>query len=246
MLFRSADTALKAETGKDAGSHVFAMFESKKAADVPEIALAEAAPTAHDATAAASPMVTAAAETTSSTITTKPTAMAPTKAAVSPVSAKAHTPFPFAMNNRRTPSNGVGGSYIALESRANISVPAWSGSGVTLASTTSDSAPKIADKAALSIPDLKTLAGNPDLVKQLKANGLKTSAKADAASQSTPSAAPATTTPSTTAPGSSDAVSAATNNGQSGDYANLMARNLERYMSLQNKRPAANRVDQRF
>ena len=43
-----------------------------------------------------------------------------------------------------------------------------------------------------------------------------------------------------------DTLTTGSNGGNGDDYASLMARNLERYMSLQNKRSAPSRVDRRF
>jgi hypothetical protein len=265
----SADTALKSETGKDMGGHVFALFDSAPTTPTATM-LADTKPSAGAPTIAAdqtalpqiladAPRLKAPTEIAQPKIALKDTHLA--AASPAPVG-KTTTPYAFAMNNRRTPANGVGGSFVALESRANVTPAAWYSPAATLASDPIANAAKpVANKVSFTPPDLKALAGNPDQLNQLRLNGMRahpakptTNPQKPAASDPSamPGAAVSSTgaTPSsldlTASDGANTANTTSSDDGSSDGYAGLMARNLARYMALQNKRPAPAQVNQAY
>ena len=115
-------------------------------------------------------------------------------------------------------------------------------------------------KASVAAPDLKTLAANPDLVNQLRLNGMRPHAAKPGFNPPKPNASnpptmPATVASTTGTPSSSldpttsggiNAGEASGDEGASDGYASLMARNLARYMALQNKRSTPAKVNQAF
>ena len=264
LAVASADTALKSGTGKDMGGHMFAMFDSTTPATPTETMLADIdpviSPSAIPTADSASPQILA-----DTPRLTAPTGTSQAKAPIKDVqlaaaSAKTNTPFAFAMNNRRTPANGVGGSFVPLESRASVTPAAWTTPAATLASDPIAGAPKPAAKApdiktnakvAVAVPDLKSLAANPDLINQLKLNGIRPHAANPTANhpptKPTVAASRAAALPAaldTAASGGSDA--AGSDPGSADGYASLMARNLARYMALQNGRSSPAKVNQAF
>jgi hypothetical protein len=283
LAVAGADTAIKDETGKDIGDHVFAMFDSGNSDAAPVTAVAsnaastDATPADIDATAdATSEVKNIGAPTATVADATPPQTQSPTKPAVipapapvakiadakpvapasaTPASAKrAGTPFAFAMNNRHAAGNGIGGSYVPLESRASIAPAAWQ---VTAPSDDAlAGAPKLAQKPAeVTLPDLKALAANPDMLRQLQQNGMRKPAVRPNAAPNPVSAKTAQPPAMLAAPAPSSAADAADatatggnadGNGNNADYASLMARNLARYMALQNKNAAPAKVNQRY
>ena len=269
----SADTALKSETGKDMGGHVFALFDSGAPTTPAATMLADTKPSANTSAIAADQ--TASPQILADTPTLKvPTEITQSKsqlkdthlAAANPTSiAKTNTPYAFTMNNRRTPANGVGGSFVALESRANVTPAAWYSPAATLASDPIANVAKPVAKAdtnkvSFTPPDLKTLAGNPDQLNQLRLNGIRPHAAKPAANPQKPAAADPSTIPGAaasstgaspssldlTASGGTNTADTASGDGSADGYASLMARNLERYMALQNKRSAPAKVNQAY
>lgn len=262
----SADTALKSETGKDMGGHVFALFDSPPATPTATM-LADTKPpeavsvaTGDDAESpqvlADTPTLKVPTEIAQSKTPSKDTHLA---AANSTSIAKTNTPFAFVMNNRRTPANGVGGSFVPLESRASVTPAAWYSSAATLASDPIANAVKPVaktdtSKVSFTPPDLKTLAANPDQINQLKRNGMRPQAAKPVANPINPAAtnpapmpgAAASSLAPVTSNGINTADPASGDQGSTDGYASLMARNLERYMALQNKRSGPAKVNQAF
>lgn len=280
LAVASADTAVKSETGKDIGGHVLAMFDSSTSGDAPSAtAIASAAdaiaPTTDAGTASATATASAGKNTAPVTVlanAAEPAAKPATKTATAPgttstfnpetktpkpiTPARVTTPFPFAMGKRHPAGNGIGGSFVPLETRAYIAPAAWQIPTAPLDSSLTDGATKPTQKQSdATVPDLQTLASNPDMLRQLMQNGLRKQAMkpplANAAS-TTVNAKPAQPVPSAAAPvsmigsaGTSASADNATNSNDNADYASLMARNLARYMALQNKN-AAPKVNQRY
>ena len=269
----SADTALKSETGKDMGGHVFALFDTATPATPTTTMLADTKPSTNapaiggDQTATPQILADASTLKVPAESAQPKTALKDThlvSASPAPVG-KSATPYAFAMNNRRTPANGVGGSFVALESRANVTPAAWYSPAATLASdpianTTKPLAKVDTNKVSFTPPDLKTLASNPDQLNQLRLNGIRPQAAKPAANapKSQPNdlslipgtaASSASAAPSSldlTAGGGTTTADTASGDGSADGYASLMARNLERYMALQNKRPAPGKVNQAY
>lgn len=264
LAVAAADTALKGETGKDMGGHVLALFESDPTP--PATAVADAAP---DANASAPPedsktQDSKVAEDTPAPI--PPAAQAPhpdaTKpAAVAQVAAPGAQPSPFflAGQKRHATGHGFGGSYVPFETRstivpASMFAPAYGG----FAAPAETGAPKSVAKnqppgknPGPAVPDLKALAADPAAMRKLQTSGLRPPMTRPVPLNLSPGLAippsampvsPLAAAPRLDGP----APSANAGDGDSDGYASLMARNLERYMALQNKRPAPSRVDRSF
>jgi hypothetical protein len=275
LAVAGADTAIKSETGKDIGGHVFAMFDSKESDDSQTPVVADAtdpaAPADSQAIAAAAtdtgnsqkadkaapvPVASTAIKTAATTPTAKP--------ATQTKQVNLTTPFAFSMGaaKRHAASNGIGGSFVPLETRASIAPAAFTVAAEPTDSPTSNTS-KLAQKADdATAPDLQTLASNPGMLLQLQKNGLRNQPNtANGVTAIAPNAnkhpeainvplasKTDTSTVSDPAPvGNSAGDTSASNDnaGNDGDYAALMARNLARYMALQNKNTPA-KVNQRY
>ena len=259
LIVAAADSALKGETGKDAGGHVFALFDSPPqptdiavaAEDTPGAAASVTAsdtdPSEPDETqetqVADTPALVAAPELKKNDAP-KPDA---DKAAV-PHLAAAEAPrsaFVLANSARRTPANGVGGAFVPFETRSTIAPPSlFSPASFSAFATPAETAVKRVEKTAgVTAPDPKTLAANPDQMKKLKVNGMRPTSKPVPLSSSAFANAPRL-------PAAIDSLAPRTempaSDGNSDGFADLMARNLERYMSLKNKRPSPSRINQSF
>lgn len=253
LLVASADSAIKGETGKDIGGHVFALLETPPQPTETAIADAGGAPETHgtaepvetETTQVADTPVLAPTSDADATMTETETADV-TRRPVAAVTADApKSAFVLANSVRHTPSNGVGGAFVPFETRSTIAPPSmFSPASLGAFAAPTESAGKRADKTpTAAVPDPKTLAANPDQMKKLKANGMRPTAKpvplAPSALANAPKLPPAI---DTMAPRLEVPPSEANSDG----FADLMARNLERYMSLKNKRPAPSRINQSF
>lgn len=259
FIVAAADSAIKGETGKDVGGHVLALFESAQPTDV---AIAAANPkdakpslTVDDANTPDATADAGAVEVLADTPALVSPPPSPLPNASRPVIAQSDGPvrsaFVQANSARRAPGNGIGGSFVPFETRSTIAVPSMF-APISLASsslgafspTVSNAAKRADTKAGPSVPDLKTLAANPDQMKKFRTMGMRPS-----------NVKPAPLTPSAlaNAPKLPSGIDTATprldmplNDGNSDGFSNLMARNLERYMSVKNQRPAPSRINQSF
>jgi hypothetical protein len=278
LAVAGADTAVKDETGKDIGGHVFAMFDSKKSDDQQTPAVADATSSADaamtsDNQAVADASITAKASTPTTVANAsnsqkapktffaplaKPTAVTAAKAPANPITpAKATTPFPFSMSasNRHAASNGIGGSFVPLETRASITPAAFTVATEPTESLTDNKTKLVQKPSDVTAPDLQTLASNPGMLLELQKNGLRK--QADKPNSDNGAQVPAAVTvplpPKIDTKAASDPApigdpSASNDNAgpdNNGDYAALMARNLARYMALQTKNAPA-KVNQRY
>jgi hypothetical protein len=267
LAVAAADTALKGETGKDMGGHVLALFESDPSPTTTAVAAADAAPDANpsappdDSTAQDSKV----AENTPAPVsppaqTPHPDAAKP--APVAPVAATGAQPSPFflAGQKRHATGHGFGGSYVPFETRstivpASMLAPAYGG----FAAPVETSAPKAAAKdqplaksAGATVPDLKALAADPAAMRKLQTSGLRPPVtrpvplNVSSGIAVPPNAAIPALPLDAAARRDGPPPSANAGDGDSDGYAALMARNLARYMALQNKRPAPSKVDRNF
>jgi hypothetical protein len=260
LMVAAADSALKIETGKDTGGHVFALFDSATPA---ETAVADASkpttPSGADTqeqqkTQPAAPETTqaetAAAITPAQVLADAPKAAKPNPATVHATNEVPRSAFVIANSTRHAPGHGVGGAFVPFETRSTIAPPSFYAPVSFGFATPADSADtKRTDKTASpAIPDLKTLAGNPDQMKKLRINGMRptpTTKPVPLESRALPGAAQMPSAMDGTAP--TPSTSGALSAGNTGDgFADLMARNIERYLSLKNARPAPSRVNQSF
>lgn len=252
LLVAAADSALKGETGKDVGGHVFALLETPPQPS--ETAVADAGapatepaadPVQSDETQVADTPVLAPMPDTEASMADAETADSarPRPAAVAADAPK--SAFVLANSMRRTPANGIGGAFVPFETRSTIAPPSlFSPASFSAFAAPAESAAKRTEKTSgVAVPDPKTLAANPDQMKKLKANGIRPTTKpvplASSAFANAPKLPPAI---DTMAPRLEVPASEANSDG----FANLMARNLERYMSLKTKRPAPSRINGSF
>jgi hypothetical protein len=262
-MVAAADSALKIETGKDTGGHIFALFDSAKPDT--EIAAADAAKAGTKADDATEPAAEASEPSASreSEKADAPTLVPPTAAtataseddaaipAAHPVaSAVPRSAFVLANSARHTQGHGIGGAFVPFETRSTIAPPSLftSASFGGFATPAETAAPKRADKAAApAVPDLKSLAANPEQMKKLRVNGMRPVPTAkpvpleSRAFPAGPQLPPLTGGNSPIAP-----VGEGLDGGNGDGFADLMARNIERYMSLKNKRPAPSHINQSF
>ena len=273
LAVAAADTTLKGETGKDMGGHVLALFESDPSPPATAVADA-AADAAPDAPASAPPedsktQDSKTAENTPAPV--PPAAQAPhpdaakpaaKPAAIAQAAAPGAQPSPFflAGQKRHATGHGFGGSYVPFETRstivpASMFAPAYGGFAAPVETSAATSVAKNqlpAKSAGPTVPDLKTLAANPAAMRKLQTSGLRPPMTRPVPLNLSPGvvvppsaaipASPLDAAPRLDGP----ALSAGTGNGDSDGYASLMARNLERYMALQNKRTAPSKVDRSF
>jgi hypothetical protein len=259
LLVAAADSALKGETGRDTGEHMFALFDAPAPSDV-----AVADGSKQGAQAAAAAAVGADAEATpadasdeqsdsdTARIADTPALVAPAdspKPGAQQLAAASDAPrsaFVRANSMRHAPGHGIGGAFVPFETRSTIAPPslfAPASFGGFAAPVESAAAKRAAsDKgASLTAPDPSTLAANPVELKKFKVNGMRSAPTRPAPLASALPAAP------TLPPAAEGVGSQASMSGPGGDgFADLMARNIERYMSLKNKRPAPSRIDQSF
>ncbi|MGE5539987.1 MAG: hypothetical protein ACM30I_15325 [Gemmatimonas sp.] len=241
LVLSALDVTVQGETGRDMGEHVVAMFKPGAPSDT-DTAVASAAPdTASDAAPAAAPesKEIAGADHAEDPDSADDTLKAPVATAAKPQlpvpELAAHAPrsaFVAAAMRPRTPANGVGGAFVPLETRSTIAPPSLFVSPASLIATPispDDLAPKRTEPKAATLPEARTVAANPDVLRSLRANGARAPAAAAARSAATP--------PPPTLAAPVDA------NGQPNEFADAMARNLERYMALRNRRPAPSKVD---
>jgi hypothetical protein len=258
LMVAAADSALKGETGKDVGGHVFALFDSDPPTGTAIAAAAPAAkpsPTVDDATASDASADGHVAEASADDAPMPASLSPPPQPNAQPVVAQTDVPirsaFVQANSARHASGNGIGGSFVPFETRSTIAVPSalapialTSSSLGTIAPTESRAAKLTGKNNGPIAPDLKTLAANPDQMKKLRMSGMRptnekpapTIPSAFANAPKLPSGVD-TATPRTDMPAS---------DGNSDGFANLMARNLERYMSVKNQRPAPSRINQSF
>lgn len=241
LALATLDSSLKGETGKDMGGHVLALFDSgttapgetapgeTAVASAGEAALLSGSPshaaatadassasekpeTPEDATvAAAAPAVPPPAQVAeAATNATDATAKPADKTAADTESPK--SAFVLAHSAPRSYSGkGVGNAFVPLETRSTIMPAAY------FAAPPAGGTVVKSDRAGAPFPDPKALAANPALLHRFQASRT-----------ASPFAPPANV------PGAASASDAAAAAADPSGFAALMARNLERYMTLQN------------
>jgi hypothetical protein len=100
-----------------------------------------------------------------------------------------------------------------------------------------DDTTKPVDGKVVALPDAKAVAADPKMLQSLRTNGARPIPTQNA------SRSPSVTVPM---PPPMSLASPADVGAGSNDVADVMARNLERYMALRNRRPAPTRVDAAF
>lgn len=266
LIVAAADSALQGETGKDAGGHVFALFDSAQPANVAVAAADDAEPNMRAATVVPDNADATASDSANEAQDAKPDSgaarMADTPALVpapdapksdvprlaAAAEAPARSAFVRANSMRHTPSHGVGGAFVPFETRSTIAPPSLfaqaSFGGFAAPVETTGAKRAGPDKSAsTAAPDPRMLAANPDQIKKFKANGMRPTPTRPVPLASAFANAPTLPSAVDNAVPRADV---ATRDGSGDGFADLMARNIERYMSLKNKRPTPSRVNQSF
>jgi hypothetical protein len=246
LALSAVDVTVQGETGKDMGQHIVAMFSPNTTSDS-DTAIAAAStgstrattrsiawnqprpevPTADMAEKADEPKPTQVAS-----LAPKPATPAPDPAAYVPRSA-----FVAAAMKPRAPSNGINGAYVPLETRSTIAPPAMFAPVSLAMPVPRDDATKPVDKKIVALPDPKSVAADPKVLQTLRAKGARPT-PAQTASRD-----PLVTLPM---PPALPLARSGDIGAGSNDVADAMARNLERYMALRNRRPAPTKIDAAF
>jgi hypothetical protein len=267
LALSAVDVTVQGETGKDMGQHVVAMFNPNTTSDS-DTAIATASTGSTGLTTSsiawnqprpeeapgiadnAKPAQLASAAPSASVPTTekaekveepKPTQVAslapPANPAADPAAYVPRSAFVAAAMKPRAPSNGINGAYVPLETRSTIAPPAMFAPVSLAIPAPRDDMTKPVEKNVVALPDAKSVAADPKMLQSLRANGARPTRAQNA------SHGPSVTLPM---PPALPLATPADVGAGSNDVADVMARNLERYMALRNRRPAPTKVDGAF